>query len=349
MPDELRDLLRGRARAVPVPSDDIEDVVRAGRSLKLRRRLYSAGVVVLVAALAWTTVPELASSLRNDNDAPKVTGTPTPRPTPTACMQVEFRATYLPEGWSYVTLDGSPSQPGVPPDQQTPRALGHYAPIADETGAYVEFWEYGDSYTLPPGEEDWAPIRVLGELGKIGKIHEGYAVEFHSGGCDYSMIGFGVSQRELRLIARGLRWQDRCPLPRLAGPDIPIEDGKHFGYIEGITETAIQFDAAAFLTGEEANDAAVASGAIEEGEGVPNDYFIQNEDKSSGALSLSEDARVTIETTQDSVPGPAPADVGYLICVFSSRDPILEGHRRSPYWITVNNGFVTRIEEQYLP
>lgn len=345
MSDELRNLVRGSAENVSVPSHDLDEVVGGGRSLKWRKRLYAAGAAVLVAALTWTSVPALLSSNRSD-DEPPVMGSPTPAQTRGNCAGVTFRATYLPEGWSYAFQEGTRSRL-LPVNGKEP--LGHFGPadIADPS-SYVEIYRYGDTATLPDGEGE--PVHhVPDEIGVLGEVGHSWVLEFHSGGCRYSMIELGVSKAEFRLIAKGLEWADRCARPRLAGPDIPLEDGRHFGYIEGITNTAVQFDEAEFLTGEAANEAAVASGAIEPGDSVPNDYFIVNEEKGSGAVSLSSDVKVTIQNLQGGMPGPAPADVHWLICAFTGQVPSDEQHRRSPYWITVKDYEVRKIEEQYLP
>ena len=113
MSDELRDLLKQRAGDVAVPSDDLGGVVRGGRALKWRKRMYSAGAVVLVGLVAWTTAPDLLSTTR-DEKRPPVGGTPTPSPdetpAPGRCGGVPFRPTYLPAEWSYI-LQRNNNQP----------------------------------------------------------------------------------------------------------------------------------------------------------------------------------------------------------------------------------------------
>lgn len=360
MSDELRNLMRESAEKLSVPRDDIGEVLRSGRSLKWRKRLYAASVVVLVATLSWAGIPALTSSPDDDDDAPRIATSPTatitdrrsPTPTPPSgpCKTVPFRPMYLPEGWSYELQGGSGGQVGVSTKRQPPGALGHYRPHKGATaGRYVDVMIQGTSYTLAP--DDGEPIEVLGEEGRIGNVHDGFAVEFAYGDCEYSVMAFGISKGQLRQIAERLRPTDTCTGQPVSTRRLDIPDGKHFGYILAIDgESAIEFDPAEMLTGDEANDAAEAAGAIEEGEGVPNDYFIRNEDKSSGSLRLSQDPKVLIETvSMDGSVGPAPADTPWLFCAFGSDDPMESAHARSPYWVTVKNGEATRIEEQYLP
>jgi hypothetical protein len=344
MSDEFRDLLKHRADEVQVPASNLDDVIRGGNARKWRNRAYSVGVVVLVVVVGWATLPGIVGSLRDD-DSPRIANTPTPTPeetrrpdlVPGQCETVPFRPTYLPDEWSYELQ---------PSDMQN--SLGHYTTI-EKNGGSVDVFLYDGYYRINPGEGD--PIEVLGDDAQSGTIHEGgLVVEFTYRDCSYSLSTYTESLKDLRRIASGLRPLDSCVPPRLAGPDIPIEDGKHFGYIEGITETAVQFDSATFLTGDKANDAAIAAGAIDEGDTVPNDYFIQNEDESSGALGLSNDPRVVIDTIQDGLPGPAPADLAWLICEFSGERPDDRvTHRDNGYWLTVKDGVVTEIEEQYVP
>jgi hypothetical protein len=341
MSDEIRDLLKGRAGDVRVPADDLSDVLRGGNARRWKNRAYSVGVVVLVAVVGWATIPGLLDRGNTDEDRGEIVATPTPAP---ACARVEIRATSLPDGWSYEAKAGSASK------GSSPTALWHWAPIENGTGAYVEIWQYGYTYTLPDGEADWEPIKVLDEWGKIGAIHDGYTVEFHSGGCQYSMVGFGLGQQELREIGEGLEWQDRCPAMEVGGRVLNLGDGRWFGYIKAIDHRAVEYDVAEFLSGEEANAAAIEAGDIAEGETVPNDYYIVNEDKETGRFPLSENVKVTIDTVHDGIPGPAPADLGWLLCELGGEAPQHRmSHRFNGYWLTVENGLVTEIEEQYVP
>lgn len=361
MSDELRNLIRTTAERVAVPADDVSEVLRGGRSLKWRKRLYAGASVVVVAVLVWSAVPNLLASM-DRQERPPITGTPTSTPTagstPTErpCETVPFRPSYLPDGWSYVLQPGGGGETD-PPVEDSPGPLAHYTVSRRMVRApYVDVAFYGESYVLPPGEGD--PIEVLGDDGRIGAIHEGYAAEFSYGECEYSLVAFGLSQQQLRRIAEGLRPADTCTGQPVSDRNLNLPDGKHFGYIRAIDGPAsIEFDPAEFLTGGEANDAAEAAGEIEEGEAVPNDYFIRNADKSTGSVNLStgslnlaQDVNVLVETvSMDGSVGAAPADITWLVCAFGSDDPIHVAHARSPYWITVKNGEVTRIKEQYLP
>ena len=351
MSDELRNRLRRQADEVSVPSDDLRDVLSGGSALKWRKRLYSGGAVVLVALLAWTTIPDLLATTRDD-EPPPVVGSPKPSPEETPvfglCESVPFHATYLPEGWSYVLQPGAGGQENVPLNRQTPEALGHYSTITGSRG-WIDVMQYGSFYTLP--ESEGTPIEVLGSTGRIGEIHEGgQTVEFEYRNCEYQMTTYTENRQVVARIARGLRPTDTCKPKVIRGKSSALEDGEHFGYIRALNGVEMNFDEAEFLTGDEANQAAIEDGFIEEGDTVPNDYYIRNEEKTVARLRISRDVTILVETSSmDGMVGPAPADVSWLWCALVSKDPRQAGHAHSPYWIEVTDGVVTRIEEQYLP
>ena len=353
MSDEIRDLLRGRANEVPVPAGNLGEVIRGGNARRWRNRAYSVGVVVLVAAVAWATVPGFLDSMREEKP-PMIADTPGPGPTEgegLPCDSVPFRPTYLPDGWSYELHAGTGLQPGIPPEQQVPRGIGYYMPIDGAgKGTHFNVMEYGSYYTLSEGYGD--PIEVLGEEGLIGEVEDGNTVEVTYDGCRYSLMAFGIPRSELAMIARGLRPTVGCTGQQVGGRVMNLGDGRFFGYIHAMNDGAIEFDVAEFLTGDEANEAAVAAGDIQAGETVPNDYYIVNEDQATGRFPLADDVKVIIDTIQDGLPGAAPADLLWLMCEFAdlpADDLATVSHETRPYWLTVRNGRVVEIEEQYLP
>jgi hypothetical protein len=132
-----------------------------------------------------------------------------------------------------------------------------------------------------------------------------------------------------------------------------LEDGRHFGFIESAdpeTSTLV-FDLAYFLTGQEANDAAEERGFEVP---VPNDYFIVNDNPKLRTLTLSPDVRIvvldwnrccdeTIDVDMDTFAGVI-AEGGFV----TIDDQLYYGTDGS-YWLTVDGGIVTAIEEQYRP
>ncbi len=127
-------------------------------------------------------------------------------------------------------------------------------------------------------------------------------------------------------------------------PEPVLDDGRHFVFARAATTAppSLRFDLAEFLTDEAAQDA-----AEEHGDEAVNGYYIVNDNPRLRTLGVAEDVRVRYIPTDDccdlvdgtweayaaAVDGDGPADV----------DP------SAPWWITVRDGVIVRIEQQYLP
>ncbi|HKB20660.1 MAG TPA: hypothetical protein VKC65_06555 [Gaiellaceae bacterium] len=130
---------------------------------------------------------------------------------------------------------------------------------------------------------------------------------------------------------------------------------EHFGYIRsvstaGATATLV-FDEAEFLTGKEAQQAAEEDGAVEPGEAVPNDYYIRNPDKTTRTLPIANDAEVTAKRCQPCRNGQ-PGELGpFLASFMKGRQTYADPYRGkyTLYWLTIEDGQVVAIDEQYVP
>jgi hypothetical protein len=136
-----------------------------------------------------------------------------------------------------------------------------------------------------------------------------------------------------------------------ATPSSVLEDGRHFGYIESIDletlpGTAV-FDLAYFLIGEEANQAAAEDGYSTP---VDNDYYIVNENPRLRTLVVSPDVTIRLVDWGHST-GLFSADPRRFQQSFDLDDYPLGTYkgRFAPYRLTMNDGVVVTIEEQYLP
>ena len=137
----------------------------------------------------------------------------------------------------------------------------------------------------------------------------------------------------------------------------PAADGRHFGFVKAVnasaTPAALDIDIAEFLSGEEANAAAEEDGAIAKGEGVPNDYYIRNEEKDVVTLEVARDVRVTHIQCPNSCADGIPGEFdGFAASFADTGEKSLADEYRgseSQYWITVRDGVVVAIDEQYLP
>jgi hypothetical protein len=136
-------------------------------------------------------------------------------------------------------------------------------------------------------------------------------------------------------------------------PGASLEDGRHFGYLRSVDADArtIEFDLAYFLSGKEADQ------AYQEATGntghVPNDYFVVNDNPMLRTLLLAPDVRLRLldwnhccETFFDGDLAPFAEAIGEQTDV-TDGDLIYRG--QSQWWITIENGVVTEIEEQYSP
>lgn len=136
-------------------------------------------------------------------------------------------------------------------------------------------------------------------------------------------------------------------------------NGRYFGYIRAIDVSddppTLDFDVAEFLTGGEADQAAGEAGEIAPGEEVPNDYFLRNRSSSVRTLPVREDVVVTRVQCPTFCEDHVPGEWAGLVESFQNPDPqgftYADPYRGadSQYWITLENGAVAVIDEQYLP
>ena len=131
--------------------------------------------------------------------------------------------------------------------------------------------------------------------------------------------------------------------------------GEQFGYIRSVSTAGpaatLAFDEAEFLTGGEAQHAAVEDGALPPGEPVSNDYYIRNPDKSTRTLPIATDAEITARRCplcRNGQPGNVDDFLGsFLMKGQTYADPYRGA--KSLYWLTIEDGTVVAIDEQYVP
>ncbi len=135
-----------------------------------------------------------------------------------------------------------------------------------------------------------------------------------------------------------------------ASPSPTLEDGRHFGYIRSIdpsSETLV-FDLAYFLTGDEANQAAAEHG---DETPVPNDYYIVNDNPLLRTLRLAPDVQIRVIDWGNCCE-PVQGELQPFVDAFHTKhhpwNAMYPGGE-SPYWLTVEDGVIVEIEEQYLP
>ncbi len=158
--------------------------------------------------------------------------------------------------------------------------------------------------------------------------------------------------------------------PRAPGssPSELSGDGRYFGYVKGgmPEPPTISFDIAQAFFGAEANRAAAEDGVVPPGEPAPNDHYQRNPDGGTESLRLASGATVTAAwpasfLMQFVSPGERAkcreANLDSVNCtqipmsdrVFYAALNELGDRHGVPAWVTIRNGVVTRIDEQYYP
>jgi hypothetical protein len=151
---------------------------------------------------------------------------------------------------------------------------------------------------------------------------------------------------------------------RLAG------DGRYFGYVRAADGESqphtIGFDVAQFFFGEDVQKAAEDDGAVAPGEAVSNDHYERDRKREVRLLPLAPDAQVTPgspasfllthvshETLKKCSVQPLEADCAVSPSEFFAAAKQMKeyaaGYPGIPVWVTIHDGLVVRIDEQYFP
>jgi hypothetical protein len=130
---------------------------------------------------------------------------------------------------------------------------------------------------------------------------------------------------------------------------------EQFGYIRSVStagpSATLAFDEAEFLEGKEAQRAAEEDGVIKPGEPVPNDYYIRNPDKSTQTLPIATDAKITARRCSLCRNGQPGNLEDFLASFMKTGQTYADPYRgaEAQYWLTIEDGTVVAIDEQYVP
>jgi hypothetical protein len=135
-----------------------------------------------------------------------------------------------------------------------------------------------------------------------------------------------------------------------ASPSPVLEDGRSPVYVTAIDlpGRTVTFDLIQFLTGQAAQDA-WAGDFPEDPDGPPNDYYIVNENSRLRTLPVGSAAATTVIWLGD---GADPEKISFdQLPDYFARHPDPRGDHLwyAPFWLTVDDGQVIAIEEQYIP
>ncbi len=146
------------------------------------------------------------------------------------------------------------------------------------------------------------------------------------------------------------------PTPNAIATDEPrgdtLPDGRYFVQLTDIQggeegPLLLQYDLAYFLTGEEANQAAEDRGLDTP---VPNDYFIVNDNPKLRLTPLEGVYSVKYIPEGSGLSSPVKAhEAQFLGWMGESVQTDFPPKDTSWWWVTIENGSVTKIEQQYLP
>jgi hypothetical protein len=140
-----------------------------------------------------------------------------------------------------------------------------------------------------------------------------------------------------------------APASTVAGPatsePVALADGRHPVYLKTVDpdRRTITFDLIQFFTGEAATKAAAEDG---EESPPPNDYYIRNVNPRLRTLPVAADAPITVNVLAAQSTGSSTKDVSVTLAKLASYFP---NSGTPPFWITVQQGQVTKIAQQFLP
>ena len=133
-----------------------------------------------------------------------------------------------------------------------------------------------------------------------------------------------------------------------AGP--VLEDGRHPAYLAGIDVAgrSVEFDLIQFLMGDEAIAAWDDAHPDDHG-GPPNDYFIINDNPRLRRMPVADDVAVTVLDWDGGFEPMVVAFADLPTELAAGRIPYEDRLAASPFWLTIHDGTVTAIEEQFIP
>jgi hypothetical protein len=138
------------------------------------------------------------------------------------------------------------------------------------------------------------------------------------------------------------------PASRPAASPTTPNPGTDFGFIRSWTAKTgtiyLRFDRAVLLTGKAADDASAAHGGESP---VPNDLYIQNDNPRLREVVIVDQATVIGSQQLTGSPGPNPSTLKALLTFVHNGGPLAAA---TPFHLRYDdNGFVTRVQEQYVP
>lgn len=129
------------------------------------------------------------------------------------------------------------------------------------------------------------------------------------------------------------------------------EDERQFCFVTAVTweggQAELTVDYAQMLTGRAAAAAAAAAG---DESPPPNDYYIVNENPRLRTFPVKSELMVRMaSSTEGARPEGYDMPFAEWYDAYSGMSGSFPGIRNVPYWVTVSEGIVVKLEEQFLP
>jgi hypothetical protein len=173
------------------------------------------------------------------------------------------------------------------------------------------------------------------EVARLSERVDGLEAGLATAGARVTKLQSEVLDAQRRLLA-------------MVGPALP--DGKHFGHLYAVGAAQrpprLVIDIEQWFTDQAAVDAAIEDGVTVD-PGI-NGYYIRNANPRWRTIEVAPAATVSLTTYPYADPSnPTIVSLKKFGQLFSSPDGRLLQY--SPYWITVDDGRIVSIEEQFIP
>ncbi len=201
----------------------------------------------------------------------------------------------------------------------------------------------GEPTTTVPDVRGFNLDRAQVELRSAGlELVDGGVVEGDDTSAQAKVSALEPGAGELVPLGSCVGMRTAEPLAQVPAPGEPLADGRHAVHIADLSvdDGTITVDVIQWLEGSEADDAYAAETG--DTSGAPNDYYIRNDSNELRTLPIRTDTATVAFTDTGVMAHDLDVD-GLLDYLAKRRDP------DAPFWITLEDGAVQRIEEQYRP
>jgi hypothetical protein len=172
-------------------------------------------------------------------------------------------------------------------------------------------------------------------------------------GCKAASAGTGQAAGPASSASAGLS-DEASPAASASASAAPVlPDGRSPVYLTAIdtTKRTLTFDLIEFLTGDAAKKAWQKANPGSGQDGPDNDYFIVNDNPKLRTLPVADPVQLLVLDLSAGGVATKPIAFADAPAYFASVKPDPSVHRLTwtPFWITVKNGQITKMEEQFLP